>query len=74
MSVVVANFINFLVSSKTTTFNSIAIVGHSFGAHIAGLTGKKTVGGKVKSIVGLDPASQVMDFYRTSDRLASTDG
>ena len=34
------------------------------GGHTAGLTGKKVAGGKVQTIVGLDPAGERKRFDR----------
>ena len=73
VSKVVANFVNILISNQLATYDNIAIAGHSLGAHIAGLTGKKIVGGKVKTIIGLDPAGPLFDRNNTSCRLAATD-
>ena len=73
VSVVVASFINFLIANQLASYNSVAIIGHSYGAHVAGLTGKKIVGGKVKTIFGLDPSSTLFDPNNPVHRLASTD-
>jgi pancreatic triacylglycerol lipase len=53
---VVARFLNFLVQNWFTQMNRINIVGHSLGAHIAGITGKRANLGRVQVIYGLDPA------------------
>lgn len=52
----VAKFINFLVSSKLLSSHKLVnIIGHSLGAHTAGIAGKHTKQ-KVNIIFGLDPA------------------
>lgn len=52
----VAEFINFLVSKKlVSSHKKINIIGHSLGAHISGIAGKKT-SQKVAVVFGLDPA------------------
>jgi pancreatic triacylglycerol lipase len=56
---VTARFLNFLVSNGSTQWNRIHIAGHSLGAHIAGLTGKRTAG-RIQVIFGLDPAGKVL--------------
>lgn len=70
---VTANLINFMIQNKYATYNKIVIVGHSFGAHTAGLTAKKIVGGKVKAVIGLDPAGPLFSNDKPLERLASTD-
>ena len=58
---------------KLATYDSIAIVGHGLGAHIAGLACKQIAGGKVKMILGLDPAGPLFNPKDPSNRLAATD-
>ena len=73
VSKVVAKFVNVLIANQFATNDNIAIAGHSLGAHIAGLSGKKIVGGKVKTIFGLDPAGPLFDPNNPAQRLAATD-
>lgn len=61
---VVVEFINFLTLEKRYSEPSkIQLVGHSLGAHIAGLTGRRINPkyGKINAIFALDPAGP--DFY-----------
>jgi thioesterase domain-containing protein len=55
----VTDFLYFIVANKWTKPGKIHIIGHSLGAHIAGLTGKrmKENGVTVRKITGLDPAA-----------------
>lgn len=62
VSTVVANFINFLISNGFTAHSRLSVIGHSLGGHAAGITGKKVTGGKVQTIVGLDPAGEKKDL------------
>lgn len=50
----------------------IGMVGHSLGAHIAGLAGKRTKQ-KVAFIIGLDPASPLFRVKKPQERLAAED-
>ena len=51
-----ARFIDFLVGNGFTTFPRVNIAGHSLGAHIAGIAGKRVLLGRINTIFGLDPA------------------
>lgn len=52
---VLSNFLNFLVNNGFTDMSRVSIAGHSLGAHIAGLTGKRTqaAGRRIQVIWGL---------------------
>ncbi|XP_062561796.1 phospholipase A1-like, partial [Armigeres subalbatus] len=54
------------------TPEQIGIIGHSLGAHIAGMAGKSTRR-KIGCIVGLDPASPLFRLKKPSKRLSDTD-
>uniref|UniRef100_A0A0K8UNL2 Putative phospholipase A1 magnifin n=1 Tax=Bactrocera latifrons TaxID=174628 RepID=A0A0K8UNL2_BACLA len=69
---VVANFVDFL-SEHGMSFDSLGLVGHSMGAHVAGFTGKKVSRGKVHTIEGLDPALPLFNYDDCSSRLCSSD-
>lgn len=54
--------------------HNLVIVGHSLGAHIAGMAGKKlTTNQKISAIIGLDPAGVLFDVNETNYRLADSD-
>lgn len=52
----VAKFLNFLVECGLVTEDKINIIGHSLGAHVAGLTGQH-MRSKVARVIALDPAA-----------------
>jgi len=57
VAVVVARFIDFLhLNGFLVEFNRLVINGHSLGAHLAGITGKRITRGRAQAIFGLDPA------------------
>lgn len=51
----------------------VLLVGHSLGAHIAGIAGKHVSTGQLPKIIGLDPANPLFNFDRTDERIASGD-
>jgi hypothetical protein len=65
VATVLANFLNFLVNNGFTEMSRVSIAGHSLGAHIAGLTGKRvqTVGRSIQVIWGL--GMHLIDFKGT---------
>lgn len=48
------------------------IAGHSLGAHIAGIAGKRT-NGRIHAIFGLDPAGPLFSLGNPNDRFAADD-
>lgn len=69
----VAEFVEFLNKKFQVPFDSIVIIGHSLGAHIAGYCGKWLRQGQLSYIVGLDPASTLHRYDEPNERLALTD-
>lgn len=67
----VAAVINQLLEFGQTP-DQIGIIGHSLGAHIAGLAGKKA-NKKVGFIVGLDPAAPLFRLKKPNERLSNSD-
>lgn len=67
-----ARLLNFLVSNGSTAWNRVGIAGHSLGAHIAGVTGKRTAG-RVQVIFALDPAGPLFSLNAPNDRFAADD-
>lgn len=68
-----AELIEGLVKAEMS-LSDLVVIGHSLGAHIAGLTGKKfTTNGRIGAIVGLDPAAVLFNVNETEYRLAKTD-
>jgi len=68
----VAAMINFLASDFGLNLNTLYVIGHSLGAHVAGYTGKNT-NGQVHTIIGLDPALPLFNYNKPNKRLSSTD-
>ncbi|XP_063220701.1 lipase member H-B-like [Bacillus rossius redtenbacheri] len=67
-----AALLEFLVS-KGLGLSNIHLVGHSLGAHAAGVAGNRMKSGKVGRITGLDPAAPLYSAESVTDRLDSTD-
>lgn len=51
----------------------IILIGHSLGAHISGITGKKVTAGKIPKIFGLDPANPLFSYDKVNERIATGD-
>uniref|UniRef100_A0A182QQE5 Lipase domain-containing protein n=1 Tax=Anopheles farauti TaxID=69004 RepID=A0A182QQE5_9DIPT len=73
VATIVATLIDNLVVGLGQDIDRIGIVGHSLGAHIAGIAGKKVRSGKIGFIVGLDPASPLFRLKKPDDRLTADD-
>lgn len=52
--------------------DNVYLVGHSLGAHIAGMVGEE-FGGQLGRVTGLDPAGPIFDFLTKSQRLSPDD-
>ncbi|XP_074041810.1 uncharacterized protein [Leptinotarsa decemlineata] len=59
-------------ASSGLDLNKTSMVGHSLGAHLVGVAGK-VLGGKLKTIIGLDPAFPMYSISRTDNRLNKGD-
>ncbi|XP_075147674.1 phospholipase A1-like [Haematobia irritans] len=70
----IAELIDFLHESFSLSFRTLTVVGHSLGAHVAGITGKSVQTGKIHKIIGLDAAKTLFDYKKPEGRLAETDG
>lgn len=69
----VSSLIDFLHSNFGMPFETLEVIGHSLGAHMAGFTGKNVQLGKIHTIIGLDPAMPLYSFDKPTQRLCSTD-
>lgn len=49
------------------------MIGHSLGAHVAGITGKRLTSGRIRKIIGLDAASPLFSMNQPNERLAVGD-
>ncbi|KAF8791741.1 Lipoprotein lipase like protein [Argiope bruennichi] len=67
----VADMIKFLLSHAGVNASSIHLIGHSLGAQIAGVAGKRI--SNLGRITGLDPAGPLYPKFITFDRLTSKD-
>ncbi|XP_044765632.1 lipoprotein lipase-like [Coccinella septempunctata] len=68
----VGQFINNITEKYKKSYKDFVIIGHSLGAHVAGVAGANTKQ-KVDYIVGLDPASPLFTLHNIDDRLDTTD-
>ncbi|KAG5683258.1 hypothetical protein PVAND_012550 [Polypedilum vanderplanki] len=76
VAAVIANFLNFLVDNNIiASMEQVSIAGHSLGAHIAGITGKRTQesGRFINTIWGLDPAGPLFNMNNPNDRMDAND-
>lgn len=69
----VAAFIDFLHRNHGLNLASTYIIGHSLGAHVAGITGKHVKRGRIRAIFGLDPAQPLFSIDRPNERLDAND-
>ncbi|KAM7360160.1 phospholipase A1 VesT1.02-like [Cochliomyia hominivorax] len=69
----VAALVDFLVKNHDLKLDTLEIIGHSLGAHVAGYTGKNIATGKAHTIVGLDPALPLFHYNKPNKRLSNTD-
>lgn len=70
---VTTRFIEFLIKNMGVKTSQMHLVGHSLGAHTAGLVGKKVKSGRFPVIVGLDPALPLFSLGNKDSRLDASD-
>lgn len=70
---ILTQFIEFIVTSGGVTYDSIYLIGHSLGAHITGVAGKRTKE-KVNTIFGVDPAGPLFYHAPNSKKIGAGDG
>lgn len=70
---VTKRFIEFLVKNMGVKTSQMQMIGHSLGAHIAGLVGKRVSAGRFPVIVGLDPALLLFSIGDKDNRLDVSD-
>lgn len=75
VAAVVAQFIDFMIEAfkAKISLSQIYIIGHSLGAHLAGVVGKEIKSGKVDTIFGLDPAAPFFEIEKPDKRLNKGD-
>lgn len=70
----IARFIDWLhLNGRLVNFNRLIIVGHSLGAHVAGMCGKALTRGRAQAIFGTDPAGPLFSMGSPGARLAEND-
>ncbi|XP_065364536.1 phospholipase A1 VesT1.02-like [Calliphora vicina] len=69
----VANMIDYLVKNHGMSLDTLYVIGHSLGAHVAGYSGKNVKTGQIHTIVGLDPALPLFSYDKPKKRLSTTD-
>lgn len=70
---VVAAFIDVVEELFKDQLTKTELIGHSFGAHVAGFTAKQLMNGMVSAIMGLDPAGPLFDLLNPNERLDLSD-
>ena len=70
---ITAEFIDFLHNEFHLSYDSLVVIGHSLGAHVAGFCGKSVQYGQLSYIVGLDPAGPLFDYNKPDSRLSEND-
>lgn len=68
-----ARLIDFLVENHGLQLDRVLVVGHSLGAHVAGIAGHKLRSGRLPIIIGLDPAYPLFLRGNTAARLSVHD-
>lgn len=51
---------------------NLHLIGHSLGAHIAGITGKKVQSGNIGRVTGLDPAGPLFSVNKPEERISNS--
>ncbi|XP_055920277.1 phospholipase A1-like [Eupeodes corollae] len=69
----IATFLDWMHETSNLNFDSVTLIGHSLGAHVAGFAAKNVQRGKIGSIIGLDPTMPLFPYNDPESRLASTD-
>lgn len=67
------DLIEFLVFDLNTSYDKIHLIGHSLGAHIAGVAGSLVQNDKISRITGLDPAFPRFHLTDSNRRLNKND-
>lgn len=68
-----AVLIDQLVTEHSLQLSKLIVIGHSLGAHIAGIAGQQVTAGKLPIIVGLDPAFPLFTRNNATNRLSADD-
>ncbi|XP_017038968.1 phospholipase A1 VesT1.02 [Drosophila ficusphila] len=69
----VGEMIEYLHENHGLSLDTLKVIGHSLGAHVAGFAGKQVGGKRIHTIVGLDPALPLFSYDKPDQRLSSED-
>ncbi|CAH1407444.1 unnamed protein product [Nezara viridula] len=73
---IVANQVAMLIDSLYVQFHlkpeNLHLIGHSLGAHIAGVTGQKIQSGNIGRVTGLDPAGPLFKVDKPEERISNS--
>ncbi|XP_022213061.2 LOW QUALITY PROTEIN: phospholipase A1-like [Drosophila obscura] len=69
----VGDMIKYLNEHHGMSLDSLEVIGHSLGAHVAGYAGKTVGDGRIHAIVGLDPALPLFSYDSPNKRLSTSD-
>ncbi|XP_026272042.1 phospholipase A1 isoform X2 [Frankliniella occidentalis] len=73
----VGKLMSFLIEQELATADKLHVIGHSLGAHVAGISAKslnETEGQRPARVTGLDPAWPLFIITPDTDRLSKDDG
>lgn len=73
VGIFVAKMVDYMNEHGLIDFGNLLITGHSLGGHAAGISGKFVARGKVKTIIGLDPAGPLYTDGNDAERIAPGD-
>jgi len=71
---VTATFVDFLIQHDFVRAETLHIIGHSLGAHGAGVIGKNVQNGRIRAIFALDPAGPLYFTDSPQWRVDASDG
>ncbi|XP_050600692.1 pancreatic lipase-related protein 2-like [Bombus affinis] len=70
----VASFVNFMRTEAGLRTSKLRIIGHSFGAQIAGLSAREVgKSSRVAEVIALDPAKPLFELKEAGDRVDKSD-
>ncbi|XP_017006834.2 phospholipase A1 VesT1.02 [Drosophila takahashii] len=69
----VGEMIEYLHDHHGMSLESLEVIGHSLGSHVAGYAGKQVGNQRIHTIVGLDPAMPLFSYDKPDKRLSTED-
>ncbi|CRK90501.1 CLUMA_CG004131, isoform A [Clunio marinus] len=67
---IVATFLESLKKEVNLNYKDVTLIGFSLGGHVAGMTGKSLISGKIGKIIGIDPAGPLFNVSDVEHRLS----